>query len=76
MGEGGREPRGGGKDDRTNGASDLRRECLRKTYPACINREAAERTEMRVKTLRATQRGRQPGHNVQRVCTWEPPLSG
>lgn len=34
---------------RTNRASDLRRECLR-TYPACINKEAAERTEMRVET--------------------------
>ena len=37
---------------RTNRASDLRRECLR-TYPACINKEAAERTEIRVKTASA-----------------------
>lgn len=56
-----------GKDDRTNGVSDLRRECLRKTHPAHISGETAERTEMRVKTLRATQRGHQPEHKVQRV---------
>lgn len=41
---------------RTNRASN-RRECLR-TYPACINKEAAERTEMRAKTARAAQRER------------------
>lgn len=37
-----------GKEARTNRASDLRRECLR-TYPACINKEAAERTEFELK---------------------------
>lgn len=41
-----------GRRARTNRASDLRRECLR-TYPACINKEAAERTEIPVKTARA-----------------------
>ena len=30
---------------RTNRAGDLRRECLR-TFPACINKKAAERTEI------------------------------
>lgn len=40
---------------RTNRASDLRRECLR-TYPACINKKAAERTEIRVKTEQRTEK--------------------
>lgn len=56
-GDGGREERIGLKERRarTNRASDLRRECLR-TYPACINKKAAERTEIRVKTVRAVHR--------------------
>lgn len=49
---------------RTNRASDLRRECLR-AYPACINKEAAERTEKRAKTARAAQRRR--ARNAARV---------
>lgn len=45
--EGGGEGRRGLRERRvrTNRASDLRRECLR-TYPACINKKAAERTEI------------------------------
>lgn len=52
---------------RTNRASDLRREYLR-TYPACINKEAAEGTEMRVKTARAAHREKAQAHNVEHVC--------
>lgn len=48
---------------RTNRVSDLRRECLR-TYPACINKEAAERTEIRVTTAHGE---KEREHNVERV---------
>lgn len=51
---------------RTNRASDLRRECLR-TYPACINKEAAERTEIQVKTARAARIEKERALIVERV---------
>lgn len=60
---------------RTNRASDLRRECLR-TYPACINKKAAERTEIGVKTDRAAHTEKESVHNVERVCRCESSLSG
>lgn len=40
----------GGKEDKQSG--DLRKGCLR-TYPACINKLAAERTETQVQTVGA-----------------------